>query len=58
MYLGELIAYALGGYLLIMVVFVILKSMSRFFKKLFKAIVKTYIHYHYPQIPESELRKW
>ncbi len=58
MYLGEIIAAAGFGYIIVVMVGLVLRSVTNFIKKLGKAIIKVYISEHYPQIPDNELRKW
>ena len=58
MYLGEIIAITGLGYIVAVIVSLILRNLKNFIKKLGKAIIKVYISEHYPQIPDSELRKW
>lgn len=58
MYLGEMIAIAGMGYIIVLIVCVLLNNTFNFLRKLGKAIIKAYISEHYPQIPDSELRKW
>lgn len=58
MYLGEIIAITCLGYIVAVIVSLILRNLKNFIKKLGKAIIKVYISEHYPQIPDSELRKW
>jgi len=58
MYLGEIVAIAGLGYIVVAIVSLVLRNLKNFVKKLGKALIKLYISEHYPQIPDSKLRKW
>lgn len=58
MYLGEIVATAGFGYIVVAIVSLVLRNLKSFVKELGKALIKVYVSEHYPQIPDSELRKW